>query len=466
MEQFLDFLREDNISEKQERLLREKIERIRGLKIGKLLGLGEGSKSSNVPLTGYPFYQQFFESPVQDAFMFPIEQYVRCMTSGTMGRPKWYLVPNSSFEDASLTLLAALAAASHDGSKVTLAEGDTCYALLAPKPFITGHFFEFFMNKYSNIIRCIPTDQSISFMDKITLFMKELRNIQVVFMPFVIMWNVVYPQVRSPFKLKGLMTMDNSSILYKEKIMEMNGVRPTAGYASTETGLASVPSVEHELGFMFDWRSIFCEFIPEDRAILEERSLTEGKDTITMGEVKTAERYQLVATPLRNEITRFVMMDLLECIAKGDNILGTDLPVFKFVGRVGGVISLHNFTRIDENEIVKALNGAGVKYVDFTARVEVEEAKEHIVLYVELSGEESASEVGKTVHDELSNMDADYRNLTQFFRYVPLKVATLPRRTFETYLGERKGMVKPERLGMKEENFQALMQIAKSMSKA
>jgi hypothetical protein len=87
------FLNERNVEKKQEKLLREKIKRSSSTTIGKKLGIRPDSSIEELPLTSYGFYRDFFENPHEGDFIYPLDDYVKVFTSGSMGRPKNFLVP-------------------------------------------------------------------------------------------------------------------------------------------------------------------------------------------------------------------------------------------------------------------------------------------------------------------------------------------------------------------------------------
>jgi hypothetical protein len=147
------------------------------------------------------------------------------------------------------------------------------------------------------------------------------------------------------------------------------------------------------------------------------------------------------------------MPDVFECIATGDGVLGCETPVFKYYSRADRLMVLHNFTRIPEEELVQVMADAGVPFVDFTARRELEGSREYMGLYVELSGEMAAEEVSRRVHEELLRVDKDWRDLTDFLGYNPMRVRLLPKGTVARYLERREGVPRVQRVEMREEVF-------------
>jgi len=466
LEKYLDFLREDHIKEKQTVFLREKIYNLSSTLIGRRIGITENAKVENLPLTSYPFYKEFFEKPAAETYMYPLSRYVRAMTSGTMGAPKWYMLPAPWIaENFKQTGMAVLASSSHDGNRVTLERGDVFYAFFAPKPFVTGYIWDAVKSELSTEIRALPEDQSVPIQEKIEVFVKNHQNIHTVTMPLPLLSNLVYPQIGRPLKLKGYIAADAALETFRDKTREMTGARPSTLYASTETGIAAIPAVEVYCGLIFDWRNMFCEFLPEGSSVKQEFAEMEPVDTVLIEEVKPGARYQLVVTPFNNDLIRYVMPDLFECVQKGDDSLGTDLPVFKFIGRTGGDISLHNFTRITEKEILIALKESGVLFENFTARREIEGSREYLALYLEPKGNLNEKEATSAIDECFAKIDKDYASLIKFYQYTPLKIKLLPPGTFAKYLESWIGTAKqPERVGMKEENFQKLLAVAFRLS--
>ena len=204
--------------------------------------------------------------------------------------------------------------------------------------------------------------------------------------------------------------------------------------------------------------SVYTEFLPEALAINpNEDLLKDTSEIVRSSDVEVRGRYQLIATPMKNDMTRYVTPDIFECVAKGDSVLGTDQPIFRYYARMDRLLVLHNFTRIAEDELLNVLSEAGIPFVDFTARMELHGSREYMVMYLELATPMEVEEVTDRIHEELLRVDKDWRDLTDFMRYKPLKVVLLPRRTFVNYLSKRVGMPRIERINMKDEWFKQLL---------
>jgi len=253
--------------------------------------------------------------------------------------------------------------------------------------------------------------------------------------------------------LKAFFTQDISAAPLKERIREVTGGYPRTVFGSTESMMSNLPSLEHPGAFLFDWRVIYPEFVPEKLRVDTGVESTEAPETLSLDQIEAGKRYQFIATPFFNDLTRFVMPDIFECMSMGDSVLGCEAPVFKYYSRADRLMVLHNFTRIPEEELVQAVMDAGVPFVDFTARRELDGSREYMGLYIELSGEMAAEEVSRRVHEELLKVDKDWRDLADFLGYLPLSVRLLPKGTVARFLEGREGVPRVQRIGMREDVF-------------
>jgi len=124
----LKFLHEKNVSRKQENLIQEKFRRIQGTSIGRKMGVTSGSSVENLPLTTYDFYKPYFANPNPGDLMYPIEDYVKALTSGSMGKPKTFLLPKKGiWDNLTKTGLSFMFLSTHDGDKFCFEVGDSVY---------------------------------------------------------------------------------------------------------------------------------------------------------------------------------------------------------------------------------------------------------------------------------------------------------------------------------------------------
>jgi hypothetical protein len=393
--------------------------------------------------------------------MFPVDQYEECMTTGTLGIPKRFLISKAFLMDAMRTFRAILIAASLEGEKTTFQLGDTFYLNAAPKPFVTGVLADYVAREMGSFLRVVPPDQSRPFHEKTQYFIDHHKEMNYVLMPLVMLFHQIYPKIGQKLNLKGFFPFDTAAEAHMKRIKEIVNCRVSGVYASTETCLSTIPSAEHELGFVFDPRSIYCEFLPVGQNTPDTSSVNdsiEPDDLMAMREVKKGVRYLLFITPFKTELTRYNTGDILEVMDGGDSLIGTDLPIFKFFSRAAKVISLENFTTINESELLLALLRAQIPYIDFTARLEVEDGKHYLALYLETAREMTdKNEAERSIDQSLCALDPDYANLNNFYKYSPLKLTIIPKGSFGRLLATKQGFPKVDRINMGGKDFKILL---------
>ncbi len=459
----LGFLNERNVGAKEEALIRKKVKRVAGTSLGKRLGVEQSAGIDKIPFTGYDYYMPFFREPHEGDFIYPLNDYVRSQTSGTMSRPKIFLLPMTGFkENLRRSALSLFFICTHDGTRPLLEVGDTVYANLPGGAFIGGHVTTTLRSSQPEFVKLVPEDSSnMSFKEKVDYFIKHHEKIDIAYMTVTTFLDEICPQVDDQIYLKGFLTQDISAGPLKEEMKKKSGHYPKTVFGSTETFLSGLPSVEHPGSFFFDWRVAYHEFLPENQTVDPNIvTLTEPPETIGMMDVEPGKRYQLVVTPIYNDLTRYVMPDIFECVSQGDSLLNSDIPVFKYYSRADRLLVLHNFTRINEEEMVSVLHDAEIPFVDFTARGELDESREFLSLYIELSEAMSEDEVLDRVNKRLLEFDKDWRDLSDFMNYTPLRVTLLPKDTFKKYLHRKEGMARIQRIGMRGERFKELLSLA------
>ncbi|MBN2335440.1 GH3 auxin-responsive promoter family protein [Candidatus Bathyarchaeota archaeon] len=454
------FLSDRRISEKHESLVAKKLRGQSQTGIGKSLGLRDAATIRGVAPTGYGFYLPYFEEPHDSDYMYHMSEYVKTYTSGTMGKPKVYMVPRKGIrENLMRTGPSIFFVLTHDGARYRLELGDVIYANIPGGAFLANFFGDTISKTQSNIIRMVPEDsEHMTYQQKVDYFVESHREIDIAYMTVTTLLDEVRSRVKDPISLKSFVSTDVSAAPLKEQIRDFCGVYPKTIYGSTEMMLAAIPSVSHPGGFFFDWRVIYPEFVPEGQAMDTEQPRGDASaEIVPMMGVEVGKRYQLIVTPLYNDMTRYMIPDILECVGTGDDALGSEIPVFRYYSRSDRLLVLHNFTRINEAELVEVLSNAGVEFVDFTARNELDGAREYIRLYIELAEESTAEELTDRVHEELHSYDKDYRDLTDFMKYRPLNVTLLPKGSFKRYLDSKEGMARIARIGMREERLRQLV---------
>ena len=453
----LSFLRRNDIQERQLELLREKFRALSRTEIGRRLGVKPYSRIEDLPITDYDFYKPFFENPSPSAFLYPLEEYVRVRTSGSTGEPKWFLTPKPAMEYSWRKAgMAMVLLFTHDGDRIRFTPGDTFYINAAPAPFSAGASHSMGSRMMKLVVNIVP-DPDMPFHEKVRYFLENHNRIDVAAMPVSTLLTEIAPRVQKPLNLKGFITQDSRlAYHYRDQIHEITGCHPSTIYISTESLSPSLPSVQHPTCFLFDWRVAYVEFRP----LRVKGSEYEAGDPIPMWEVRAGELYQPVFTHFKTEVTRYAMPDVLECVSRGDDVIGTELPVFRFVSRMDSLISLHNFTRISEEELITALKNAGIEYVEFMTQVASVEGKEHLMVYVEPAGDPmDKDEASKRLHEELLKIDPDYRTLHECFNYNPIRIRFLKPRTFQRFFEKLGGMPRVKRVNPTEKAIKTLLSV-------
>jgi phenylacetate-coenzyme A ligase PaaK-like adenylate-forming protein len=440
--------------EKQNKLLEKKFRIMGGTGIGKKLGVNKGTKIGDLEVTDYCFYEPFYQNACSSAFMYPLEDYVKVKTSGTAGSEKSFFLPESAIVKAFReTALQSILALFHDGEKIKLELGDRIYVNTGGAPFVGGTTVSIGSKK--NPFMSLVPNVNLTYLDKVQYFIRNHKQIDAAFMQVSTLLTQIMPAIDGPIDLKGFATFETPSIEeHREEIERFMGTAPKSFYASTETHSCTVMSVQHSMGFIFDYRRGLFEFSPVEQGEGVEREF------VPMNEVKVGEKYRLVYTDLHSEITRYNTKDCFKCIARGDDVLSTDFPVFRVVGRLDKTISIENYTRISEQELLTVFEKAGIAYEEFTTRMENRNGKEYLIIFLELLMNEKQIDVREAIHKQLYSSDKDYRDLVDHLEYVPIIVIPVKRGVFAKYLEGRPGSAaKVDRINMGDEDFSSLMQL-------
>jgi hypothetical protein len=456
----LSFLRERNIEKQLDTRVAEKIRRLSKCGIGRKLGVNRNTPLGDIPITGYEFYRPFFNNPNEGDFIHPLKDYVRTMTSGTMGRPKTYLSPITGFNNnLRSTGLSLFFISTFNEGKPELEFGDTIYANVPGGAFVASFISDAFVEQQSSLFKLVPPEMHTkSYKEKVDYFIQNYASVDLAYMTVTTFLDQICPFIEDEFYLKGLITQDSAAGPLKEEVKEKCGTYPRTVFGSTETLIAGIPSIEYPGAFFLDWRWIYPEFIPLDNTIdAGITTIEEPPETLSMMEIKVGERYQFIATPYQIDLTRYVMPDIFECISISDDELGVEVPIFNFYSRSDNMVTLHNFTRINEDELLTVLQAVDIPFVDFVAREEMIGSKEYLTLYLELREDLPGEEVRSRIHTELMDFDKDWRDLSTYFEYIPLKIKLLSNGTFNSYLEGKVGMARIARIGMREERFRQLL---------
>lgn len=454
----LSFLEESNYQEKMDEKIAKKLGRLKKITLGKEVGVFDSTSIKKLPFTTYEAYKKYYENPREQHFLYELNDYLTALTSGTMGQPKKFLLPKTALIDnLRKTALASLLIVSHDGERVTFEIGDTVYTNIPGGSQLAAILTEIGRKNRIAFVKNFP-DPNLPFQTKVDYFINNYENIDMAYMTVTTLIDQVYPKIGEPFKLKGFMTQDSSSIVLKDDIKKITGSYPKTNYGATEIMTPTVASIEHPGCFIFDWRVLYAEFVPYDQKIGNGEPIIEADIDVTdLSEVEPGRRYQLIATPYLTEMTRYVMPDILECVDDGDDVLNSQLPVFKYHARSDKIIVLHNFTRIVEEEITQVLKDANIPFVDYTVVKEIDGTHEYMKMYLELSKPIDHDTVYRRIDESLKEFDRDWHDLKEFLRFDPLRIELIPKGSFRHYLQHREGMTRVERVQMKQERLDLLL---------
>ena len=193
----LDFLKEGDVSAKEEALIKKKIKRVANSSLGKKLGVEQNTGIDKIPFTGYDYYLPFFRNPHEGDFIYPLDDYIRSQTSGTMGKPKIFLHPKKGvMENLKRSVISLMFICTHDGTKPLLEMGDTIYANLPGGAFIGGHITSSLRSNQSAFIKMVPEDaNNMTFMEKVDYFIKNHEEIDMAYMTVTTFLDEICPQI-------------------------------------------------------------------------------------------------------------------------------------------------------------------------------------------------------------------------------------------------------------------------------
>ncbi len=127
--------------------------------------------------------------------------------------------------------------------------------------------------------------------------------------------------------------------------------------------------------------------------------------------------------------------------------LNIDIPQMVFHSRADEMIDISGFGRLTEGIIWEAIEGAGIPYVDWTARKEIIGDRAVLHIHLELKDEEIAGEQGvaSAIHDQLQKLDKKYHyNIYGIFDgsqdmldLKPVEVTFLRHGAFSSYVAQR-----------------------------
>lgn len=465
----------------QERLLLEQLRLLGTSELGRKL-LGDRVPTTveefrqNVPLTTYHDYSQYLSEQREEAL--PVKPEWWLHTSGRSGEYPFKWVPYTPqmvqrFAECAMSGLI-VASCSRRGEFV-FEEGDTMLFALAPFPYISGAVSRACQTEFNfSFLPPVEQAEKMDFAERIQEgFRLGLRygidafdgtasvlvrigeqfaagSSSFKLSPFLLHPAVLYRLARAfvrsrlegrhyllprdLWQVKCLGTGGTDTVLFRKQIEEYWGRTAIEGYASTEGGVIGM-QLWNAKGVTFFPDVNFLEFIPEADSIRNRADPSFRPSTLTLGEVKAGERYELVLTNfLGGVFTRYRIGDVIQVIALRDEELGVDSPQMTFYSRADDIIDLASFTRLTEEVLWQALQNSGAPYVDWTARKEYEGQGVVLRIYLEpKGGAPGVDEIRERVQKALVELDPAYAELQSMLGMDPMRITLLSSGTFRRY---------------------------------
>lgn len=466
----------------QERLLLEQLHLLGTSELGRRLLGGRVPATveefrQTVPLTTYRDYADYLTAKREDVL--PVKPECWLHTSGRTGEYQYKWVPYTPQMVKRLyesTMAAMILASCSRRGEFVFDEGDTVLFAVAPFPYMSGLVARACQAEF-NFAFLPPLEEAekMSFAERIQEgFRLALRDgidafygapsvllriseqfskgagkmkLSAFFLHPRVLFRLLRGLVRSRLAgRKYLLPRDLWSVkcmiaggtdvqLFRNQISEYWGQKVVEGFGCTEGGGLGV-QLWNTKGLVFYPDTNFYEFIPEADSIRSRADPSFTPKTVTLAEVQAGQRYELVFTNfLGGVFTRYRIGDVIEIIALQDDELNVRLPLWTFYSRADDIIDLAAFARLTEVTIWKAIEAAGVPYVDWLARKEYD--NKDLVLHLYLEPKDPAvdvSQVRDRIHAALAQVNSDYADLQSILGIDPLRVTLLTPGTFQRYM--------------------------------
>lgn len=429
-----------------------------------------------VPLTRYDRYERYFRD--RDEAILPAPgPFTWTHTSGKSGSFKW--APHNTTQLARLadsTLAAFILAAAREKGEVRLRDGERIMLSLPQPPYVSGVMAAASSQRisihpmppledteqevFSERVRrgfIMALDGGVDFAASIAVVLAKLgeafsrmnngdgNRTSLLSLPPAAIWRLFRGIIKAKlarrpllprdiWRVKGLVCGGTDASIYRDQILHYWGMAPLDIYAATETGVMAMQAWDKTTMTFVPYSNMY-EFIPEEEFMRSRSNPDYRPATLMMNEVQAGRTYELVVTNLNGgPFLRYRIGDLVSITALRNSSTGTDLPQMVFRGRGDEIIDLSGFARLDEKTIWKALEKAGVRYEDWSARKEYTEAGPVLRIYIEpsLNGISEGS-VAMSIDEQLASLDKDYNYLRMITEADILSVTFLRKGSFDRY---------------------------------
>ena len=465
----------------QERLMLEQLSLLGSSKIGRTLMGGKIPASLEefrqvTPLTRFTDYSEFLKEKKEEDL--PEKPYVWARTSGKSSAlgPKWIPYTKAMYDRLSDPGIAAMimSSCSRPGD-VKLERNDKFLMATAPPPYLTGHISRSVKENLEVIfLPELDKGEKMAYGERVALgFKLAMREgldyffgISVVLARMgeqfeqqssnstpskellnpATLWRLLKAVVISKVQkrdilpkdiwhLKGIITSGTDTEIYSDRIEHFWGRKPLEGYACTEAGNMAMQSWNYK-GMVFFPDNSLLEFIPLEEYQRNKDDPSYQPKTLLYDELDLG-FYELVLSNFNGGVlVRYRIGDLFEVIANGDEEVGSELPQMKFYSRADDIIDLGSFIRLTERDIWKAIEAAGLEYVDWVAQKQTTEAYPTLHLYIELAKPGSISEekVQEMIRHSFSARYSDYNDMKEILNAEPVAVSLIPGGAFAAYM--------------------------------
>jgi hypothetical protein len=477
---FLD-LSLDEFMEIQEELLMDQIDLVHDSPLAKKFMPKKPKDVSEfrqlVPLTTYEDYAAYLNAKNED--FLAVKPYRWACTSGRGGTSKWVPYTQRAIERFAMFCVAiVILACATRKSEVNISDGLRVLHNLPSPPYMSGIMNELLAPQLG--ARLIPPSEKygnadfekkiqdgfqialrtgvdmLSSMTSVLVkmgerftessgqlkFSRHMLHPQIIWRLIRAWWSckregrTLLPKDLWP--LKGLACYGMDTSIYKEQIRHYWGKEPLEGYAATEAGMIATQAWNKK-NMTFFPSSCFFEFVPEAEWLKSRENKDYQPATVLLNEVEPGKRYEIIITSFYGmPFLRYRLGDLIKIVALEDEEAGIKLPQMVFGSRADDLIDIAGFPRLDEKTIWQAIANTGIKYEDWSVRKEYEQNEPVLHLYIELKEEIEVTELEKLIHEQLANLNRDYRDLESMLGIRPLRVTLLPAGSFQRYYEERK----------------------------
>jgi hypothetical protein len=235
--------------------------------------------------------------------------------------------------------------------------------------------------------------------------------------------------------------------IFGKRVMELWGRYPLEAYGGTEGGIYAIQSWDYE-GMTFVPNLNFFEFIPEREWFKWQLDHAYQPKTVLLDEVKAGENYEIVLTNFHGgALVRHRIGDLVKITSLRNGKLNIDIPQMIFERRADELIDITGFGHLTEKIIWEAIENAGIRYNDWTARKEVMGGKPILHIYIEPEGNYIGSEqaVAAALYQEMIKLDSVYHyniygaygDPETVLGFRPVEVTLFSQGAFLTYISQR-----------------------------